>query len=1148
LDITTPADPLIGRTIAQYEVVARIGGGGMGVVYKAIDTKLGRAVALKFLPPQWSHDEGAQQRFLREAQAASATNHRNICIIHDIGHTSDGQLFIVMAYYEGQTLKEKLEAGALPLTEALDIATEVAEGLAKAHAQGVVHRDVKPGNLMITDDGVKVLDFGLAKFADSLQLTMPGSTVGTVAYMSPEQARGEDADVRSDVWALGVVLYEMLAGRVPFAGAYAEAIFHAIKNEPVPPLNRADREVPLAVQTLVARALEKDPERRYQSARELARDLRMLQGRTVPLDLRTEQLPPLPPLRAAAPRSWATRARRAMTPARSAVAALAIIAVAAAMYAWIARPIVRIAIAIAPVANHTGEPDLDTYRLALTQSLIDELAGSPNLRVVPYSRLLEVVRRFIGAGGTAGTGGAGDVSSSEAIEAIASQSGARFVVLPSLEYRSGMWFGAVQVRSADTGTTIKSYETPGSSSALPRNTALALVPLIADAVQAHFKTAGPGRAYTVRPASSRFRNLEAAQAYEQGANAYEQLEYSAALDGFQRAAALDDQHAMTYAWLGRVALLVYRSNEAVDASRRAKQLIAPEAQAADLAFVDAVLAETLKDFGAAEAGYRQLAALASDDPAPRAELARFLRRRDRNDQAVEAIHEVLRVDPGYAFAHVELCQLYTQLDAHPLAEREAQTVLTTFRSAGNRAGEAQALLCLSDAQREQAGQRLPEARRNAAAARAIFEAIGQPYNLSRACFYQGLVEYADLDAGAAIRFFQEAASRSRTVGNRLTEGVALMNVAASYYDVGHQPAPAIDYYRQSHDVFEQIGEERRAAEQDVNAASLQVDYGSGQGDALRRLPRARAVLEKLGYIDWAVMAMQVEARGQRYGGYLAEARRQFVAALSLATERQLSDRVDSLAVDLAATDLLRDDYEAARKGLVELVARDSGRKNVEARIVLGRVLGRLGDFNGARQSLNDAMAAIESRRMTELLPEAATALGEVAYDEGRSAEARAQFERAAAAWTDDFPPAASVEARSYVGLLDGLAGDVPAAIAAVEKSVAQADKMGRLDLEAASRVRLARLQFVERRFADAVVALKDIPTDGDRRVGPALGAQVHDWRARALAAQQDAAGAARERGLARKIVQELLASQPTAFRDRFAARPEIKRLLMEHGS
>ena len=173
---TTGRDPLIGKLVSHYEIVAKLGGGAMGVVYSARDKKLGRLVALKFLPPQWSHDETAVQRFIREAQAASATAHRNICTIHDIESTDEGELFIVMAYYNGQTLKQKLENGALALDDALEFAAQVSEGLAKAHAHGIVHRDIKPGNLMIGDDCVTILDFGLAKFADSLQLTMTGST------------------------------------------------------------------------------------------------------------------------------------------------------------------------------------------------------------------------------------------------------------------------------------------------------------------------------------------------------------------------------------------------------------------------------------------------------------------------------------------------------------------------------------------------------------------------------------------------------------------------------------------------------------------------------------------------------------------------------------------------------------------------------------------------------------------------------------------------------------------------------------------------------------------------------------------------------------------------------------------------------------
>ena len=275
-------ESLVGTTVAHYEVLGKLGGGGMGVVYTARDTKLGRRVALKFLPPEWSHDDSAKQRFIREAQAASATDHRNICTIHDIDTAPDGRLFIVMAQYDGPTLKQKLERGPLSTEEAIEIAAQLAEGLARAHAQGVVHRDVKPGNIILTEDGLRILDFGLARFAGSLNLTFEGSTLGTVAYMSPEQSRGDDPDGRSDIWSIGVVLYEMLTGDLPFRGGYPEAITHAIRTEPTPALQRRSGENLDAVERVIRRALEKEPALRYQNARDLARDLRLIQGRTLP--------------------------------------------------------------------------------------------------------------------------------------------------------------------------------------------------------------------------------------------------------------------------------------------------------------------------------------------------------------------------------------------------------------------------------------------------------------------------------------------------------------------------------------------------------------------------------------------------------------------------------------------------------------------------------------------------------------------------------------------------------------------------------------------------------------------------------------------------------------------------------------------------
>jgi serine/threonine-protein kinase len=234
-------------------------------------------VTLKFLLPQWCHDETSRERFIREAQAGSAAEHPHICTIYDVESTDDGQLFIVMAYCEGQTLKRKLEDGPLSVNEAIEMAAQLAEGLAAAHSRGVVHRDIKPGNLVLTANGIRILDFGLARFEGCLQLTATDSLIGTVAYMSPEQLRGEEADFRSDVWAAGVVLYEMLTGRPPYRGEHTDAVAYCIRNDEVPPLPRVSGLTP-DVERVVLRALRKNPRERFQSARDFARALRRVQA------------------------------------------------------------------------------------------------------------------------------------------------------------------------------------------------------------------------------------------------------------------------------------------------------------------------------------------------------------------------------------------------------------------------------------------------------------------------------------------------------------------------------------------------------------------------------------------------------------------------------------------------------------------------------------------------------------------------------------------------------------------------------------------------------------------------------------------------------------------------------------------------------
>lgn len=268
------------QIISHYKIMEKLGEGGMGTVYKAEDIKLHRSVALKFLQYEHSGKE-ARNRFIKEAQAASALQHNNICTIHEIGETGDGKMFICMDYYEGKTLKERLaelqskNSLPIPVSEALEISIQIARGLAKAHEKGIIHRDIKPANIILTDEGiVKILDFGLARFSGKSRITKAGKTMGTIAYLSPEQAEGKNVDHSTDIWSLGVVLYEMCTGKLPFESEYDAALIYAIldKTPVLPSLLYSD--IPKYLEQIILKCLEKNPNDRYQSIDELLSDLK----------------------------------------------------------------------------------------------------------------------------------------------------------------------------------------------------------------------------------------------------------------------------------------------------------------------------------------------------------------------------------------------------------------------------------------------------------------------------------------------------------------------------------------------------------------------------------------------------------------------------------------------------------------------------------------------------------------------------------------------------------------------------------------------------------------------------------------------------------------------------------------------------------
>ncbi|MCI0493759.1 protein kinase [candidate division KSB1 bacterium] len=383
---------MIGMQVSHYKILEKLSGGGIssflqnknkliplvgGDVYKAEDTKLKRTVVLRFLPPELTRDPEAKALFIQEVQAASALDHRNICTIHEISETEEGQLFIVIAYYEGERLNKKVARGHLSVDSAIDIAIQIAQGLAKAHAHGLIHRDIKPASVMITKaDVAKILHFGLARLEDQEGLSRAGATIDTIAYMSPELVQGQEVDKRTDIWSFGVVLYEMLTGQLPFKGEYEQAVIYSILNEPPQSISSLRPKVPQQLERIVNLCLEKNETDRYQQMSDLLVDLRSLQpqsesGVTKP------------------GRAQTSRQRRTLAYVLSAV--LVVLALFALYFMFKPRiaSIDKKSIAVLPFTNLNGSKEDEYFSDGITEDIIIQLTKIADLKVISRTSVMQ---------------------------------------------------------------------------------------------------------------------------------------------------------------------------------------------------------------------------------------------------------------------------------------------------------------------------------------------------------------------------------------------------------------------------------------------------------------------------------------------------------------------------------------------------------------------------------------------------------------------------------------------------------------------------------------------------------------------------------------------------------------------------------------
>ncbi len=721
------ARDLVGRTIAHYRIIEQIGEGGMGMVCKAEDLNLKRTVAIKFLPRHIAADSEERERFKIEAQAAAALNHSNIATIHSI-EEAEGELFIVMEYIEGKTLSDILGSGRLPIDKAIKYAAQAAEGLEAAHEKGIVHRDIKSTNIMVTDKGqVKIMDFGLAKVRGGKRVTTVGSTLGTAGYMSPEQARGEEVDQRTDIWSFGVVLYEMLSGQLPFASDYDQALVYQILNEEPNPLRDLRPDVPEGVEEVVFRCLSKAPDERYQSPGEVVEALS-------PLRLQTAETAPLPQAKRE------SKGRKIIAMAGAAVVAVIVgLLLYTAFFSTGGEAGERIPLAVLDVVNETGEPELD----GLSGMLITSLEQSRRLAVVTRSRMFDILRQM-------GRDSVARIDESIGRE-ICVRAGVNAMVSASIRKFGQLYTVDLKVLDPTKSEYIFTAKEEG--------TGQESIPAMLDRLSEKTRIGLKERAAEVRAqqegiASLTTSNLEAYQHFFQGEELINRLDFERAEEELRKAIALDSTFGLAY----------YRLAYALDWNQ---EVLANEPLAKAMEYIDRipekerymVRAEKAKIESGWEAAIpilREMEEIYPEDKEMRFDLGDMSYHSGDLATAEEYFKKVLAVDPGFQRALQHITWLYRDLHQY-------EKMLQSAKDYVARAGTEESYELLSEAYGSVG--RYDEGREALRGARQLFpDNVRLTREIANLYMYEGRVEEARAELKPLLEPSQGAPTRRSGYG------------------------------------------------------------------------------------------------------------------------------------------------------------------------------------------------------------------------------------------------------------------------------------------------------------------------------------------------------------------------------------------------